>query len=431
MAAVAERAKDYQDLLSYMRGLQKMGIRLDLGPVKSLLERLGNPHLDYPAVLIAGTNGKGSVAAMTASILSAAGWRTGLYTSPDLVDLRERIRIDGKLITLHELLRCGRSVREAATEAVSYFEFLTAAAFLHFSLRRVDIAVLEVGMGGRLDATNVVDPLVSVVTTISLEHRQYLGNTLAAIAAEKGGIIREGGTCLTGARQRQVLATLEGICRQRRAAFLRVGSHIRTVRRPDGTFSYFGLRRRLKGLVCPLAGGHQLVNAALALGTVELLAEKGLPVGEREMAEGLATTTWEGRLEVLQRHPLVLLDGAHNPAGAATLRRALGRDFSFRRLVLVFGVLEDKAYAAMARLLLPLADRVILTQPSSERSLPLPRLMEVARRYHPRPEGVGEPAAALARALAAAEAEDLICVAGSLYLVGEIKRLWPSAKEAP
>ena len=424
-------SKTHQDTLAYLSSLNKMGIRFGLDPIRSLLERLGNPQNGYPSVLIAGTNGKGSVAAMTASILTAGGFRTGLYTSPDLIDVRERIRIDGAMISPEEAAICTGQVNEKITEEVSYFEFLTAMAFLHFQRRQVDIAVLEIGMGGRLDATNVVVPLLSVITNISLEHREYLGNTLEKITREKGGIIKEGGICLTAARQERVVATLEGICREKGATLYRVGREIRTTIRRDGTFSYHGIGRSYERLVCPLAGRHQFSNAALALGSVELLADAGFPVEENRVAEGLRRARWEGRLEILRRNPMVLVDGAHNPAGAETLRRALQTGFPRRRLILIFGVLGDKDYPAMVKKLLPLADRVILTRPTSERSLPLDLLLPVARRFHGAAERIDKPGDALTSAISQAGAEDLICVAGSLYLVGEIKKIHQSGADRP
>ena len=412
----------YRDTLKYLSSLNRMGIRLGLDPIRSLLERLDNPQNSFPSVLIAGTNGKGSVAAMTAAILSTGGFRTGLYTSPDLIDFRERIRIDGRMIGRREVCICSEQVKGQISEDMSYFEFLTAMAFLHFQRRQVDIAVLEIGMGGRLDATNVVSPLVSIITNISLDHREYLGGTLAEIAREKGGIIRERGICLTAARQKLVIETLAVICRERGAALYRLGKDIRTTIHRDGTFSYRGIGQRHERLICPLAGRHQFKNAALALGAVELLGDAGYSVPGRAISEGLKRTRWEGRLEVLRRAPLLLVDGAHNPAGVAVLCRALERDFPRRRLFLIFGVMGDKDYLRMAKRLFPLADRVFLTCPHSERTLPPAALLPAARRFHPAVEVVENPGDALQHALSLAGKEDLVCAAGSLYLVGEIKK---------
>jgi dihydrofolate synthase / folylpolyglutamate synthase len=417
----------YRDTLAYLSGLNKMGIRFGLDPIRLLMERFHNPQNRYPAVLIAGTNGKGSVAAMTASILSAGGFRTGLYTSPDLIDFRERIRIDGEMISREEAVICTQQVKEKITEDVSYFEFLTAMAFLHFQRQRVEIAVLEIGMGGRLDATNVVNPLLSVITNISLEHREYLGNTLGEIAREKGGIIKRGGRCLTAVKQKRVIETLEAICRERGAVLYRLGKEIRTRIHRDGTFSYRGIGRCYKRLVCPLTGRHQYSNAALALGAVELIGDAGFRVDDRTVAVGLRKTRWEGRLEILRRAPMLLVDGAHNPAGAMTLRCALQTDFPRRRLILIFGVLGDKDYPAMVKRLFSLADRIILTRPHSERGLPLDLLLPVARRFRRNVECIENPGDALRSALSRAGKEDLVCVAGSLYLVGEIKKIHQTA----
>ncbi len=421
------RSIAYRDTRAYLCGLTKMGIRFGLDPINGLLGRLQDPQQRYPSVLIAGTNGKGSVAAMIAAILSAGGYRTGLYTSPDLIDFRERIRVDGEMISREEATICAARVRAQVREEISYFEFLTAMAFLHFRRRRVDIAVLEVGMGGRLDATNVVVPLIAVITNTSLEHRQYLGDTLEAIAREKGGIIKQGGRVLTAARQKPVVDTLDALCRDRNAELYRLGREIRTRVHRDGTFSYRGIGRRFARLTCPLVGRHQYANAALALGAVELIADAGFPVPGDRVVAGLERTRWEGRLEVLRRAPTLLVDGAHNPAGAETLRRALRENFSYRRLILIFGVLGDKDYPAMARRLFPLADRVILTRPPSDRAVPLEELLPIARRFHAAVEGYARPADALRAALSRAGERDLVCAAGSLYLVGAIKKLQRAA----
>jgi dihydrofolate synthase/folylpolyglutamate synthase len=278
-------------------------------------------------------------------------------------------------------------------------------------------------MGGRLDATNVATPLVSVITNVSLDHQAYLGRTLTAIASEKGGIVKAGVPCLTGANQGSVLAVLREICQDRGAPFYRLGESLKVRIRRDGRFDYQGLQRRFTGLECPLPGRHQRSNAALALGALELIGP-AFPLAERAIRTGLHQTRWEGRLEILGRDPLLLVDGAHNPAGAAVLRRALREAFSYRRLWLIFGVLGDKDYRRMAGLLFPLAYQVVLTRPGSDRSLDLETLLPVARAFHHRVLVREDPVEALQTVLARAGAEDLVCAAGSLYLVGDMKRLW-------
>jgi dihydrofolate synthase/folylpolyglutamate synthase len=412
----------HHDNLQYISGLQRIGIRLGLAPVSRLLERLNNPQRTYRTILVGGTNGKGSISAMTASMLFYNGYRVGLYTSPHLIDLGERICVDGRMIQADELDACIEAVRWEVREDVTYFEFVTAMAFLHFFRQRVDVAVVEVGLGGRLDATNVVQSDVSVISNISLEHREYLGRRLVDIAREKGGIIKDHGLCITAARQEQVLEVLEGICRDRRARLWCVGRDIKVRRNNDGTFSYRGVEKTYRQLTCPLAGRHQLENAGVALGTMEAIAACGLTIDDRALVVGLKEVRWPGRLEVLGRSPVLLVDGAHNPAGVAALCLALKEEFTYGRLILVFGVLDDKDSRSMLKKLAPLADEIILTKPATDRAKPPEELLPQAIRYHDRIELTQTSGEALKLALYKARTHDLICVTGSLYLVGEIRQ---------
>ena len=411
----------------YLSQLNSSVIRLGLGPVKQLLASLQNPQDSYRSVLIGGTNGKGSIAATTAAILQAAGYRVGLYTSPHLVELGERIRVDGEMIKASNLDDLIDEVRGKLSEEITYFEFLTAVAFLYFYRRQVDVAVLEVGLGGRLDATNVVTPVVSIISNISLEHEDYLGKGLANITREKGGIIPARGVCVTAAKQKGVRGILADICRERQAKLYQLGKDIRVRRHQNGTFSYRGIKKNYPDLACSLKGRHQLENTALALAATELLGERGgLPVSDEAVYRGVQDTRWEGRLEVLQSAPQLIVDGGHNPAGITALCRALQEDFSYRRLILVFGVLRDKNYPLMLKKLVPMADLVIITKPATERAVPPSELIELAKLYCNRVEAIAEIDQALRRAQAMAAKEDLICVAGSLYLIGEIKKAFPA-----
>ncbi len=408
---------------AYLAHLNSSIIRLGLEPVKNLLASLHNPQNNYASILIGGTNGKGSIAATMAAILQAAGYRVGLYTSPHLIDLRERIRVSGEMIGEKELAGYIDEVREkVGEEEVTYFEFLTAVAFLYFYRRQVEVAVLEVGLGGRLDATNVVNQAISVISNISLEHQEYLGKRLADIAREKGGIIGEGGVCVTAAKQKQVREILTGICRDRGAKLYQLGKDIRVRRRRDGTFSYQGPHNNYLRLSCQLKGRHQTENTALALATIDLLGARGLPVSEGALRQGLEMTKWEGRLEVLSTSPHVVVDGGHNPAGITVLCRALKKEFSYRRLILIFGVLRDKDFAVMLKKIAPLADMVILARPESDRAVSPNELAGMAGLYCKHVVVHDQPRRALEEARDAAGREDLICVAGSLYLIGEIKR---------
>ncbi len=415
------------DPLAYLDSLKGRGIRPGLGPVRRLLERLGSPQEQGKSILVGGTNGKGSIAATLAAILPAAGYRVGLYTSPHLVDFRERIRVDGVMIpekTLRELI--GR-VRRADREGVTYFEFATALAFVHFARCRVDVAVLEVGMGGRLDATNVVMPELSIISNIAMDHSEYLGGRLEDVAREKAGIIRRGGICITAARQAPVLAVIDRACKEKKARLLRVGREIRIRARSEGTFDFRSPSLELTDLALALKGPHQRENAACALGALGVLRSKGLEFGDMAVRIGLAAVRWKGRMEVVAERPTILLDGAHNPAGAVALRKALG-EFKYRRLILVLGILADKDYRAMVRRLVPFADRLIVTRPPDERALDPNVLAVEAMRWNRRVEVLANPRQAVARARAVARAADLICIAGSLYLVGAVSPLFNSSK---
>jgi dihydrofolate synthase/folylpolyglutamate synthase len=416
----------------YLSQLNSSIIRLGLGPVRKLLTSLHNPQNRYASVLIGGTNGKGSIAATTAAIMQAAGYRVGLYTSPHLIDLRERIRVNGEMITVNDLDGLIDKVRGQVGEEITYFEFLTAVAFLYFYRMQVEVAILEVGLGGRLDATNVVTPILSVISNISLEHQDYLGKGLGNIAREKGGIIPAGGVCVTAARQKPVREILAGICRDRQSQLYQLGRDITVRRHQDGTFSYRGINKNYPRLACSLKGRHQVENTALALAAIELLADRGgLPVSDEAVYRGMLNTWWEGRLEVLQSDPQIIVDGGHNPAGITVLCRALQEDFSYRRLILIFGVLRDKNFRLMLKKIAPLADMVIITRPDTERAVSPSELTAAARLYCDQVEVVADTRQALCRAMVVAAREDLICVAGSLYLVGEIKQAYTAMHASP
>ena len=410
---------------TYLSSLNVDSMRFGLEAITELLLRLGNPQNSYKTILIAGTNGKGSTAAMTASILHSAGYKVGLYTSPHLIDVRERIVVSGRKITKKDFSQTVADVRGKLKQSVTYFEFLTAVAFLYFQHRQVDIVVLEVGLGGRLDATNVCKPFVSVITNIGFDHMAYLGNSLAAIAREKAGIIKRRGVCITAAKQKQVLEVLKNVCLDRRAKLYCLGSDIKIKRQKDGLLIYHGLQRNLKNLPIPLKGNHQCSNAALALAVIEMCGKNGFFVDDEAICRGLANTQWDARLEILQKDPLFLLDGAHNPAGVRVLCQALKKLFSYHRLIFVFGALEDKDYREMLRIIAPLCSKIILTQLKAGRAVPVDNMACVFRKMGYSvivTENVGK---AIERAQAIAKRQDLICAAGSLYLAGEVKQIFP------
>jgi dihydrofolate synthase/folylpolyglutamate synthase len=411
--------------------LKERGIQLQLDTISTLLRRLGDPQERYRTVHVGGTNGKGSVAAFVASMVQESGRSVGLYTSPHLVGERERIRVNGGMIRPEEFDDAARALEPHLPPETTYFEFLTALAFHYFHLRKVDCAVIEVGLGGRLDATNVLlHPDASIVTNISREHERYLGRRLEDIALEKGGIVKSGGSLVTGASQPVVRAALKRICGERRSGFYLLGKDFRVRSSRSGDFSYRGLAADFRDLSLSMPGAHQVRNAALALCAVEILSERGLPVDEPAVRRGLKKAVVPGRMEILRRDPTVVADGAHNPAAVAVLLQALRDRFRFRRLGFVFGVLADKDYRAMLRKILPVADWIIFSRPESERALDPEILLPFARKKSVPARVVEDPGEALRAAVGKAGSGDLVCVTGSLYLLGVIYRGDPPFQES-
>lgn len=410
-----------------------------LAAIRELAARLGDPQEKFPAIHIAGTKGKGSTAVFAAEIARAAGLRTGTYTSPHLVDLRERIRLDGRMVSRRllagTLSRC-RAEYDAARAAprerrLTYFEALTHLAFQIFAARRVDLAVVEVGMGGRLDATNIVAPLVSVIASISLDHTRQLGGTLAEIASEKAGIARRGVPLVVAGQRRDALAAVRRQARAAGAGPVEVlGREFRLQpgpRRPGlaRTMTLFTPERTYRRLELRVLGAHQLENAALAVRACELAAARGgFALPERAVRRGLRLARWPGRLETACRRPaLTVLDGAHNADSAERLARAIEEEFPGRRpLALVFAAAADKDVAGMLRALAPAAELVVATESGNPRRLDPRILAELARSCGPASVRVErDMGRALAAAWSAAGRGGLVLVTGSLYLVGRAK----------
>jgi dihydrofolate synthase/folylpolyglutamate synthase len=419
-------SREYTDSLDYLYGLERHGIVFGLANIRNILRALGNPHEELKAVHIGGTNGKGSTAAMIQSIMSRCGYRVGLYTSPHLISFTERVRIDDREITEGEVVRLTERIRGALRksripETFTFFDFTTAMAMLYFVDARVDLAVLEVGLGGRLDSTNVVDPLLAVITNISLDHRDYLGNTLEEVALEKAGIIKEGRPVITAARQPKVLSLFRRICNEKNAPLFRVGGDFRGRRGGPRRFHYHGRHLHLANLELNLAGRHQVVNATTALGAVEMLEGNGYRVREEAIYRGLGTVQWPGRLEVVRETPTVLLDGAHNPGAAQRLKEAITEEFSYERLLLALGIMNDKDYRRIISILAPLADITVLCKPRCERAAPAHVLLEEVERIGRRGKVVEDVGEAVHNFLSIASEKDLICITGSFYTIGEAK----------
>lgn len=430
----ADRDRSYQETIDYLYGLQKHGVKLGMSNTIALMEALGNPQKRFPSVHVAGTNGKGSTCAFLSSILSAAGYRVGLYTSPHLVSFTERIRINGSPIAESKVVELGRRVREAyrilaspsgSTLNPTFFEVTTAIAFSYFAEEAIDVAVVEVGMGGRLDATNVITPLVSVITNIDLEHMEFLGNTLELIAAEKAGIIKPGVPVVSGVRQPEVVHLIKTVSDAAGAPLSLLARDFKPGNIRSGkiqNFDYQGRGASWAGLMIQLVGKYQVDNACLALAAVEWLQETGMPVNEAAVRRGLEEARWEGRLERVSKNPDIYLDGAHNPASAKMLAAAL-KDLrlDYRQLVLIIGILGDKDVRGIISELLPLADRVIVTKPDYSRALDVALLAKEVRSLHSTVDSAQSLGQAIEKAKAAAGKDDLIVITGSLYVVGDAR----------
>ena len=419
--------------------------KFDLAYVRELLAGLGNPERRFPSVLIAGTNGKGSTAATLASILRAAGYKTGLYSSPHLVRINERIRVNGEAIADVEFQEMHHRVELMAQSLLqqqklpwhpSFFEMLTVMGFEYFASVAVDIAVLEVGMGGRLDATNVVDPLVSVIADVALDHQKYLGNTIGEIAQEKAGIIRANGTVVTLPQHPEANDVIGKAILAKNARGVSATKYVPPV--SPGASSLAprvtpALGRNRYPLTVmgeeitvdsPLPGRHQLRNIALAITTAEELAPFGFKVTPAQIEQGIRDTHWPGRFQVVApsmatgNHDLVL-DVAHNPAGAWALRSALSENFPDRPLTFVFGAMGDKAIQEMAEILFPIAEQVVVTHVNNPRAATLDELMQAGVRTGAQLHAAQSVPAAMAKAIELAEPQGVIVVTGSIFLVGE------------
>ncbi len=412
--------KSYSETLDYLFGLEVFGIRPGLESINQLLARLGDPHRHLRFVHVAGTSGKGSVSAFIHAILQAAGYNAGLYTSPHLLDFTERIQVADRPIPVEDLVRLTDWMR-ARSEDLSYtfFEFTTTLAFLYFLEQKADVVVLEAGLGGRLDATNVVNPYVSVITTISLDHTQYLGGRLEDIAFEKGGIIKPGVPAVTTATQSKVISILEAICREKSAPLRLLGRDFRTQGLDRRDFTYIGPTLRMRHLATGLAGRFQMKNAAAALATIELLSRDGFSVTEEHIRQGLREAFIPARLQVVRHNPLVILDGAHNPGKVRQLARAVREEFAYRSLHLVFGIMRDKDARAMLRRLAPMAERIFLVRPRGARAADPVGLLSILERWGSEAYVAGEVDQGIRMAMEDAHSDDLILVCGSFYTVGE------------
>ncbi len=425
---------DYDQALEVVEELTRFGINLGLTRITAMLDLLDNPQDKLQVVHIGGTNGKGSTAAMLAAVLREAGYRVGTYTSPHLVSYTERYVINGKKISpedfadlVEELIAVFAEVKRKSGEAPTQFEVLTALAFLYFYRQKVDILLLEVGLGGDIDSTNVVKkPLLSVITNVSMEHEDYLGSTLEEIAAKKSGIIKKECPVVTASAEERVLGVLRERARKLKAPLYEVSREVswRAIAETDRgqVFSASTQKCGYGELSLSLWGEHQIVNAATAILSLEILTEKGFWVSREQIRKGLVEVVWPGRLELISIDPVVIIDGAHNPAGMAMLAKWLKRRRKgVGKVILVIGMLADKDRSKAASSLDPLVDSVYITKPLSPRAGEWRELAGFFSGEKDKVKVVEELSFALKDACQEAESGDMVLVTGSLYLIGEAR----------
>lgn len=422
--------KSYSETIDYLFGLQRMGIKLGLENIMRVLRAMGNPQEKLKVVHVGGSNGKGSTAAHLESILLQTGMRVGLYTSPHFLSFTERIRINRQEIMEPEVVEwtqriLGRVPELAAKRCdglplpITFFEFTTAMALGYFAEKGVDLAILEVGMGGRLDATNVCYPMVSIITSVSLEHQDYLGRTLAQIAREKAGIIKPGVPLVSGVIHPGAQKVVLDTCREKGSPLYRLGKEIAAQGTPVD-FNYSGINSSYKGLSTNMRGRHQVRNAAMAIAAAEILGQKGVSVEEQAVRRGLQDVRWPGRQQYLPGPPRVLLDGAHNPEAMRSLCFSLAKEYNYDRLRVLMGVMKDKDHRRMLRMIAPMAYEMVFCRPQMDRAEDPWLLQSEALALGARASVVESVSQGFQDLVERACADDLICVTGSLFVVGEV-----------
>ncbi len=412
----------YSETLNRIYNLRGGVIDLRLDRMDQALSLFDHPEKKFPSFHIAGTNGKGSTAAMLHRILSQSGYRVALYTSPHLVSFTERIRIGDEEIAPNEVVALADEIWDRTTAgkvSLTFFEFITVMAFVYFARHAIDVGVIEVGLGGRLDATNLVRPVVSLISTISKDHEAYLGSDLLSIAREKGGIIKKGIPVVCGALPTEVAALLKNIADDHHAPSYFLGRDFTFSLKNTDLFDYTGMKWCLNSVDVALRGRHQKRNAALALGALEV-ATQNFPVNEAALREGLKAVRWPGRFEIIQDRPTVILDGAHNGEGVKALVEEIENFRQRRKVKLLFAAMEDKDWQFMLESLSEVADEVVLTRVNMERCADPHRLASELNGKVPS-LAIEDSRSAVEYVLARAESNDIILVAGSLYLLGEIR----------
>jgi dihydrofolate synthase/folylpolyglutamate synthase len=416
---------NYTQAIQYLYNLNRLGWKLGLNKIRSLLSELNNPHEKYRTIHIAGTNGKGSTSAMVESILRSGDYKTGLFTSPHLVYIGERIKCYGKSISQEHLVYYIERLQPLIKKyKCTFFEAITAISFAYFADQQVDIAVIEVGLGGRLDATNVIKPLMSIITNIEIDHTKQLGLTRKSIAFEKAGIIKPNTICITNSSNESINAIFNHVCQDRQVKHIRVDQLLKVNNVQLGE-KITSLDMAINGSIFPqlklsLVGEHQIQNAALAVAAATVLNSKFLPIKIEDIYHGLVDVQWPGRLQTISYNPKIVVDVGHNPDGISQIKKSIRTIFNYNRLIVLFGVCKDKNYLAMIKTLAPLADLFITAKADTSRALSPTTIANIALKYSDHVYKCKTAIEGLNYALQYAEKDDLILCIGSHYIVSEI-----------
>jgi len=420
---------NHSKTIDFLYQLSSLGWKLGLNKIRALLKEIGNPHEKFKVIHIAGTNGKGSTSAIIESILRTAGYHTGLFTSPHLIQITERIKINGNEIDFDDLEYYIKQLRPFIERyKCTFFEAVTAIAFAYFADRQIDVAVIEVGLGGRLDATNVVTPVLSIITDIEHDHTKQLGRSRKKIAYEKGGIIKPGAACLTMSQHKAVIETLAKICDDRKTELIQVARlvNLENVLQND-KFTSFDLRVNgaiYPQLKLPLLGEHQLKNASLAVTAANFLNQNGFQIKIEDIYHGLFDVRWPGRMQFLEFSPRFIVDVAHNPDGMANLVKSIQKLFSYHKLIVIIGIVKHKNYHAMVRWVSTIADLIIAVRPETPRSIDSTKIKNEALLYKIPVVSFDNVKNGMEYALSKAIGDDLIVGTGSHYTVGELISLY-------
>ncbi|MFC1833717.1 bifunctional folylpolyglutamate synthase/dihydrofolate synthase [Thermodesulfobacteriota bacterium] len=425
MVSVAEPTVEveYRETYAFLCSMDRFGILLGLENITQLLENLGNPQKTFPAVHVGGSNGKGSTSSFLTGILTKAGYKTSLYTSPHLNDFRERIRLNGDLVSKEAVIDATKRIKQVYDPArTTFFEFTTAVAFDCISRAKPDIGVIEVGLGGRLDATNTLDPILTIITDISREHEDYLGVGIKSVAGEKAGIIKKGVPLLTAATRNEAKQVILGKAAELEAPTKLFGRDFRAIRTGLSRFTYRSEKMELEDLRLAMAGGHQIKNAALACAAIEELREQGYDVSEDHIRNGIVGVRFPGRFEIVRRSPDVVIDGAHTPESVRLLKSTLRQHYPGVRPLVLMGMLGEKNYDEMARIIASIATEVVCVSPQGDRALDPEELAKVVRETGVPTITADTIEAGLRILLEKASENDLILAAGSLYMIGPVRR---------